>query len=205
MFTLADAGVAPTGVPAPPAADTTSAYLQQQQQELQNKILNILNGSGSTGAGAVSQPAQSVAAGYRGPVSAGIGRGQSSTSQAPSPMINFDNPNVKKALDSLIQSGPNLLKSLPSRVDAAAPSRPQFAAAQTMEEVPRQQAGYPGQAQLQTTQSAAGQFGGYGGQFQQQSPPQGQAPARAPAPGYGAVQQRPTLGARLPQAQRPRY
>lgn len=31
-----------------------------------------------------------------------------------SALINFDNPNVQKALDNLIQSGPNLLKNISS-------------------------------------------------------------------------------------------
>lgn len=195
---------APTGVPAPAAAgDSTAAYLQQQQQELQSKILNILNGSGSgMTQGAQQQPAQAQAqaAAYRGV--AAVGRGQPAAAQSPSPLINFDNPSVKKALDSLIQSGPNLLKSLPSSVTQQSQYTASAAGSQ------RQPAAYPGQTQSQTA-SGAGQYAGYGGssggQFQQQSPAQGQAPMRAQGSGYGAAAPRPSLGARVPQAARPRY
>lgn len=192
----------------PTNVESTSAFLQQQQQELQSKILNILNGSGSSGVSqGPPQPVQTqVSAGYRGVAPTGVGRGQAGASQNPNPLINFDNPNVKKALDSLIQSGPSLLKSLPSSVApqsqfsvAAAGGAAQRQPAQQQQHQP----GYPVQAQSQTTPSAA-QYGGYGAQFQQQG--QSQAPQRAPAPaGYGAAAQRPGLGARIPQQGRPRF
>ncbi|XP_045192584.1 nuclear receptor coactivator 5-like isoform X2 [Mercenaria mercenaria] len=198
---------APTGVQAPSASagDSTSAFLQQQQQELQNKILNILNGSGSSVAS--SNPPQAVQAGSG---YAGVGGAPSRAQQSQSgsnPLINFDNPNVQKALDNLIQSGPNLLKSLPSTVTQSSTPRPSQYQPNSQQSG-RQQSGYPGQQGQQGSQGAQAGYGGSQyGQFQQQSPMQGLAAPRAPQPaGYGAQQQRGQLGARAPQpASRPRY
>ncbi|XP_052818810.1 nuclear receptor coactivator 5-like isoform X2 [Mya arenaria] len=230
------AGVPPAGVPAPPAAaGSTSAYLQQQQQELQNKILNILNGTSSTNTPAqqtASQPAQ-AAMGYGSMPSAGAVRQQpqASLSQA-SPLINFDNPSVKKALDSLMQSGPNLLKSVQSNVPAAAPARPAgypgsqpAAPAQARSQQPgyQQQGQFaaqtqqPSQQQQQASQSYGGQAQqpaqqGYGAQAAQQGygakeAQQGYGAQYQPQRGYGVQQpQRQPMGVRAPQAgARPRY
>lgn len=136
--------------------------------------------------------------------------GRSPQSQSGSnPLINFDNPNVQKALDNLIQSGPNLLKSLPSTVtQSTAPRLSQYQPSSQQQATPsRPSVGYPSQ---QTQSGGQGAQAGYGGQqyaqFQQQSPMQGQAAPRGPAQsGYGAQQSRPqALGARAPGI-RPRY
>ena len=178
---------------APVPESSTSAFLQQQQHELQSKILNILNGSSSSGVPqGPPQPVQAqVSAGYRGVAPTGVGRAPS----GPSPLINFDNPNVKKALDNLIQN-PSLLKSLPSSVSPSA----QFSVATAG--APRQQPlGYPSQGQAQSQAAPGGGFGG--GQFQQQAQSQGLQRAQAPG-GYGAP--RPSMAPRpLLQQGRPRY
>ena len=213
---MAPTPVPPAGVPAPTAAGTASAFLQQQQQELQNKILNILNGKASAStAPAVPQPtvqpAKPVAATGYGSLPSGSATRQPSASVA-SPLINFDNPNVKKALDSLMQSGPNLLKSVQSTVSslgqvagygtqatAGVRSQPayqqqpqagsQYGAQAPANAAPAQQAqqGYAAHASQQPQ--------GYGG-GQGQYRPQGQAPA---ARGYGAPQGQRPLGPRPPQ------
>ncbi|KAL5022218.1 hypothetical protein ScPMuIL_001373 [Solemya velum] len=84
-----------------------------QQQELQAKILSFLNGSGNTGANPV-QPRPG--AGLSGVSRAGLPtqQQQQGGNSSMSALINFDNPNVQKALDNLIQSGPNLLKNISS-------------------------------------------------------------------------------------------
>ena len=88
-----------------------------QQQELQNKILSMLNQNG-TGGGIATATVQSPRA--------VVGIGQSpvppATSQSSNPaLINFDNPSVQKALDNLIQSGPNLLRTISSTSQAQPP------------------------------------------------------------------------------------
>ncbi|XP_052229376.1 nuclear receptor coactivator 5-like isoform X2 [Dreissena polymorpha] len=202
--------VPPAGVAAPTAAAATSAYLQQQQQELQSKILNILNGtSGSALPQAPSQPTQ-AAVGYGNQPSGGT-VGRAPASNQTSPMINFDNPNVKKALDSLIQSGPNLLKSLPASVSAAAQVRPAEYQAAAHGVQAGQGYGQPPDGIARIKQDYAGaqqqpaQYTGYGNQYQQQQQPvlQGQNPPR----GYSVQQPRPTMAARVPQgvAPRPRF
>ncbi|KAK3086625.1 hypothetical protein FSP39_021183 [Pinctada imbricata] len=83
------------------------AHLQQEQQELQAKILSILNNPEKAGepkaAGPPGRPGMPMGNGAQ-PQAGGQG-GMSS-------LINFDNPSVQKALDNLIQSGPNLLKNI---------------------------------------------------------------------------------------------
>ncbi|XP_041375810.1 nuclear receptor coactivator 5-like isoform X2 [Gigantopelta aegis] len=84
-----------------------------QQQELQSKILSMLNqnGTGSVSVASVRpsmgtvQSPQAVAGIVQSPV-------QTATSQSNATLINFDNPSVQKALDNLIQSGPNLLRNI---------------------------------------------------------------------------------------------
>ena len=79
-----------------PKADT--------QKDLQAKILSILNGPGEGGTGGMGMMSQQPE-----------GNGALDGRQQPggmSSLINLDNPNVQKALDNLIQSGPNLLKTL---------------------------------------------------------------------------------------------
>ena len=79
-----------------------------QQQELQQKILNILNGSSS---GQGTPPTQSAP-------SYGVSAPQLGTSVSTAPTsvaptnINFDNPHVQKALDNLISGGSSLLKNI---------------------------------------------------------------------------------------------
>ena len=88
--------------PEPVKPDTPN--LQQEQQELQAKILSILNGPGDKPAPKPPVP-QARVMGNGAP-----GQGQAGMSS----LINFDNPSVQKALDNLIQSGPNLLKNISS-------------------------------------------------------------------------------------------
>ena len=80
----------------------TEQAVAQQQQELQKKILSILNGgengSPQRAAFGVAAPSQQHAP-------------AASSSQAAT-TINFDNPNVQAALDNLISSSPNLLKNI---------------------------------------------------------------------------------------------
>ena len=217
----------PTGVQAPGAGDT-SAYLQQQQQDLQNKILNILNGSGS-GPTPVANPAPTQSAQGQGYGAGGsvmsTGRPQQPASAGgggSNPLINFDNPNVQKALDNLIQSGPNLLKSLPSNVPQQSPARPSQYQGAAQQQTPsargsaQAMAGYQQQAQAQPQaqqQQAQAQAGGYGSQYQygqqqqQAAAPQAAAQPRAQGPGYGAQQRASTaqFGVRAPQqGMRPR-
>ncbi|XP_071091917.1 nuclear receptor coactivator 5-like [Haliotis cracherodii] len=82
---------------------------QQQQQELQTKILSILNGSGQpTAGGSVGIPQTHMSSHCQPPpVAPASGSGSVNTA-----LINFDNPSVQKALDNLIQSGPNLLRNI---------------------------------------------------------------------------------------------
>ncbi|KAL3859733.1 hypothetical protein ACJMK2_009931 [Sinanodonta woodiana] len=108
----------------------SQAYLQQQQQELQAKILSILNGSGASnspaaGTGGGNMPNASPAgissmghASARGgaPISHATQQGSGGST-----MINLDHPNVQKALDNLIQSGPNLLRSIASNSSVQSP------------------------------------------------------------------------------------
>lgn len=211
----APARPAPTGVQAPGApnavgsGDTASAYLQQQQQELQNKILNILNGSGSSSSNA-AQP-QTVQAPVGFPGLSGVAQARSQNQSGSNPLINFDNPNVQKALDNLIQSGPSLLKSLPSTGTQSSASRPSQYQPVGQPRAPAAQAtGYPGQTAQLGSQGAQAGYGGAAqyGQFQQQSPMQAQAAPRGQAPaGYSAQQPRgQVIGARNPQQGiRPRY
>ena len=85
---------------------TEEKAINDQQAELQNKILDILNGDQSlsklaTGVNSVaSRPTQHQTATFE---------QRSSTSNT---SINFDNPSVQKALDNLIQSGPALMQSI---------------------------------------------------------------------------------------------
>ncbi|XP_033755605.1 nuclear receptor coactivator 5-like isoform X2 [Pecten maximus] len=87
-----------------------SASLQREQQELQAKILSILNGPGETGqaAGLAKVPQRPGHPGQH----MGNGTPQQGGQPGMSSLINFDSPSVQKALDNLIQSGPNLLKTI---------------------------------------------------------------------------------------------
>ncbi|XP_076111814.1 uncharacterized protein LOC143080046 isoform X6 [Mytilus galloprovincialis] len=151
------------------------------QKDLQAKILSILNGPGE-GAGlggmvGLSQQPQ--------------GNGSMDGRQAPggmSSLINLDNPNVQKALDNLIQSGPNLLKTL-----SHAPGNPlQPGAAITSRESQHtqpqpsmgQNQGYPPRGQpMGMQQGVRPPFGGPGGQPMRMSNPGG-IPPRRPPPQY---------------------
>ena len=110
----------PANTVAPAGGDTSNtSILQQQQQELQAKILSILNGSNTATTptqGVQGVQAQSSVWGGGATAVAAPSRGQAQQSGAGgNPLINFDNPNVQKALDNLIQSGPNLLKGIPGQ------------------------------------------------------------------------------------------
>ncbi|XP_070537105.1 nuclear receptor coactivator 5-like isoform X2 [Ptychodera flava] len=80
----------------------TNSFAQHQATAVSSAISNS---TGSTVSGAMS-------VGNRAPVGGGP-PGPSDSGPATSNVgINFDNPSVQKALDNLIQSGPNLLKNL---------------------------------------------------------------------------------------------
>ncbi|KAK2915329.1 nuclear receptor coactivator 5 isoform X3 [Channa argus] len=140
------------------AASSTSAN-PNHQQELQAKILSLFNsGTGSAGAGGLPPAAsQSQAYGSLGPSSSqntprpAMTGSPSASAQAygappgrmpvalggPRPSstasgINFDNPSVQKALDTLIQSGPSLNHLVNAGASQAPPPRP----AQGMGQVP---------------------------------------------------------------------
>ena len=103
--------------------NAATAAKQQQQQELQKKILSILNGSDGAGPPPVVAPSSVAPSpqllyGVSAPALAG-GRGiggvplaVAAPPPAPTTAINFDNPNVQAALDTLISSGSNLLKNI---------------------------------------------------------------------------------------------
>ncbi|KAK6185504.1 hypothetical protein SNE40_007722 [Patella caerulea] len=84
--------------------------VQQEQEELKNKILSILNG-GNTATSPPQQPNRSNV-GYGDYRRAEPTQPQASTRSANPALINFDNPTVQQALDNLIQTGPNLLKNI---------------------------------------------------------------------------------------------
>ena len=167
-----------------------------------------MNGSGSSVPSGNAPSAIQAQSGYGGGVGGSASSRPQQNQQGSNPLINFDNPNVQKALDNLIQSGPSLLKSLPSTVtQSTAPRSSSYQP--NNQQGARQPGGYPGQQAQQGSQGAQAGYGGSQfGQFQQQSPMQGQAAPRGPQQGgYGAQQQRGQMGgARAPQqGSRPRY
>ncbi|XP_060079905.1 nuclear receptor coactivator 5-like isoform X2 [Ylistrum balloti] len=89
-----------------------SASLQREQQELQAKILSILNGPGDPSQAAALQKANAQRPGHPGQQHMGNGAPPQGGQTGMSSLINFDSPSVQKALDNLIQSGPNLLKTI---------------------------------------------------------------------------------------------
>ncbi|KAH9507718.1 hypothetical protein Btru_053529 [Bulinus truncatus] len=92
--------------------------LLSAQQDIKNKILSIFTSAGGSITGV--------------PPANGSNQFPSGTPAPPPPppqapaasnatLINFDNPNVQKALDNLIQSSPSLLKNFTSKVSVSAP------------------------------------------------------------------------------------
>ncbi|XP_052062253.1 uncharacterized protein LOC127702198 isoform X3 [Mytilus californianus] len=151
------------------------------QKDLQAKILSILNGPGEgPGLGSMVGLSQQPQ-----------GNGSMDGRQAPggmSSLINLDNPNVQKALDNLIQSGPNLLKTLshapgnPLQPGAAITSRD----SQHTQPQPSmgQNQGYPPRGQsMGMQQGVRPPFSGAGGQPMRMSNPGG-IPPRRPPPQY---------------------
>lgn len=142
--------------------------LQQQQQELQAKILSILNGPGDSVAPQAPKPNQGMGNGAPG------GGAQSGMSS----LINFDNPHVQKALDNLIQSGPNLLKNISSTPGI----KPVGASLMSREGEPMRRdlsgGGYGGMPSA-PMQPVRGQ-GGPGGQQPPQRPMYGSGPGGVP-------------------------
>lgn len=144
--------------------------LQQQQQELQAKILSILNGPGDSGVSQAPKPSPGMGNGA--PLGGGGQPGMSS-------LINFDNPHVQKALDNLIQSGPNLLKNISSTPGI----KPVSAGLMSREGEPMRRDGLgggygsmPGNAPMQAMRGQ----GGPGGQQPAQRPMYGSGPGGAP-------------------------
>ncbi|XP_048752410.2 nuclear receptor coactivator 5-like isoform X3 [Ostrea edulis] len=158
--------------------------LQQQQQELQAKILSILNGPGDSGAPQAPKPGPGLGMGNGAPPGGSSQSGMSS-------LINFDNPHVQKALDNLIQSGPNLLKNISSTPGI----KPVGVGIMSREGEPMRRevgggggyGGLAGNAPMQQHGQVGGQ-GGLGG-LQVQRPMYGSVPSAAPprqgAPGQG--------------------
>lgn len=94
-----------------------SANLQQQQHDLQAKILSILNGPGEV---KQAPPTSMSQRGMAPPApQARMGNGAPQGQPGMSSLINFDNPSVQKALDNLISSGPSLLQNISSPQDRA--------------------------------------------------------------------------------------
>ena len=191
---------APVANPTPAAAgDTTTSnttFLQQQQQELQAKILSILNGSSTATTptqGVQGVQAQSSVWGG-GATAVAAPRGGATSQQSGTggnPLINFDNPNVQKALDNLIQSGPNLLKNIPA---SSAQTRPGYNSAPGASPASR------GSLQQQSPASTQQGYGMGSQGYQQQG-------VGVPRMGFGAQQQSGgPMTARTPQQSiRPRY
>lgn len=115
---------ASAAVAAAAATTTTSTTTQNndqsialKQQELQQKIFSII---GQTPNKVIPSPTESTNVGLKASSTSvqpsGGGQNldvqQKPQSQQSSTYINFDNPNVKKALDNLIQTGPKLLESI---------------------------------------------------------------------------------------------
>ena len=95
-----------------------------QQQKLQKQILSILNGE--DGPPAVGGPGAAASmAGY------GMHQGTATSNPSLSTSINFDNPSVQKALDDLIQSGPNLLRNITAMQQQPTPQQPHMALAES--------------------------------------------------------------------------
>lgn len=141
--------------------------INEQQQELQAKILSILNGSGG---GPPSPTAVAAAAQLRQQQTQNSDpyRGMGGIPRAPPPpqssnpmnsTINFDNPSVQQALDNLIQSGPNLLRNISAVQAPPAPQQPNNMQSLAQAQQQAIQAGYGHLAQQQMSQ-------------QQQMPPQ---------------------------------
>lgn len=128
----------------PSAVPPVKAASEQKKthQELSKKILSIFSGTESSAGDARPAP-NSSASPYSSapPVTSPYSSAPPVTAPAPAPppppppsssaaaaassganLINFDNPNVQKALDSLIQSGPNLLKSITPKMSAGSTS-----------------------------------------------------------------------------------
>lgn len=115
--------------PQPPIQDSPAAAVNTNavtpQMELTNKILSLFGGSAGGGASVQGVPPANgtqqqqlqqqqqqqamskVPSGAPAPALQSQGQASSGAS-----LINFDNPNVQKALDNLIQSTPNLLKNI---------------------------------------------------------------------------------------------
>ncbi|CAL1528072.1 unnamed protein product [Lymnaea stagnalis] len=140
------------------------------QQDLKNKILSIFSNAGGSVQGV--------------PPANGANQQFPSGTPAPPPppppapptssasLINFDNPNVQKALDNLIQSSPNLLKNFSTKVSVSAPMMGVQSVTSSLG------TGGPG---------AFGQAGGMVPGFLQGNQPQG-GPNRMQVGGYGDMQ-----------------
>ncbi|XP_041837315.1 nuclear receptor coactivator 5 isoform X2 [Melanotaenia boesemani] len=139
------------------SASSTSAN-PSHQQELQAKILSLFNSGSGSGTSGLAPPApqshpysslgpspsqnpsRQPMSGPPGPVSQGYGTPQGRSPVTPvgqrapaaASGINFDNPSVQKALDTLIQSGP----SLNSLVGPGASQQPPPRPAPSMSQVP---------------------------------------------------------------------
>ena len=154
--------------------------INEQQQELQAKILSILNGSGPAAPPAPPAPTH-MNQSYPPPQPqysqqmALPSHQQQRPMQVQSPQqassstsINFDNPSVQRALDNLISSGPNLLRNI-----SATSSMPQ---SQTTMSKP--QMGPTSMPQSRMAAMSPAQQGGMGDMNRAQ--PQGGMMGRAP-------------------------
>ncbi|XP_054723101.1 nuclear receptor coactivator 5-like [Uloborus diversus] len=133
--------------PPPPAPLKDDVDVAQKEQDLQNRIMNIMNQGAPVGGDVpparaaaleppVVPPPKPDPEAFGGPAS----KSESATTPT---YINFDNPSVQKALDNLMQSGPNLLKSISLTTPAAPSKQPPFAGGRGMPEATPAREGPP--------------------------------------------------------------
>ncbi|CAG5126674.1 unnamed protein product, partial [Candidula unifasciata] len=185
--------------PQPPSQDNPVGALAGSKDpaathlELTNKILSLFTGSGGVQgvppANGTQQQQQGnlpkqLPSGTPAPASQPQGQPASSAS-----LINFDNPNVQKALDNLIQNSPNLLKNFGTKMSAPSPQITPANLAASMGALFGHGLGgmLPGQAggMGQNNQGMGNLQGGYGG-LQGQLGAQGQGAQGQGAQGQGA-------------------
>ena len=105
-----------------PAGNDVKA-IDDQQAELQNKILDILNGDeraaprGQMSAAGVGMAPQGAPLGF-----SGASRPDTEAAGGAPTSINFNNPSVQKALDNLMHT--NVLQNISSAVSATSPPPP---------------------------------------------------------------------------------
>ncbi len=134
--------------------------IDDQQAELQNKILDILNGDERTSAAARGQmSAAGVGMAPQGapPGFGGANRPDPESAGGAPTSINFNNPSVQKALDNLM--GTNVLQNISSAVSATSPPPPRDPYARAPVSTPSSAAPYDHPT------AAPPEYGGYPGRY----------------------------------------